>query len=125
MAPKARKDQVLTYEVDDEIVVYDTTRKLAHRLNQTASMVWHRLDGSQTSAEIATALGIEESVVGLAVDDLAQAHLLEGDATLSLSRRSAMRKVAAATAVGILLPAVSSIAAPQAAMAQSPVQAQA
>ena len=69
--------------------------------------------------EIAGELEMDESVVALAVDDLANAQLLETSEPLSVSRRSALRRVAGAAAVGVLLPVVTSIPAPLAAMANS------
>lgn len=81
--------------------------------------VWRLLDGARSAKEIATDLDVDESVVDLAIDDLANAALLESSESLSVSRRSALRRVASAAAVGFLLPAVTSIAAPSAAQAKS------
>ena len=119
MTPKARESRLLVYQVEDEVVVYDRTRKQAHRLNEAAARVWNRLDGEKTVSEIAGELDVDESVVALAVDDLASAQLLESGEPLSVSRRSALRRVASAAAVGVLLPLVTSISAPLAAMAKS------
>ena len=119
MAPKAREDSLLIHHVEDEMVVYDKTQKQAHRLNEAVAKVWVRLDGKRSVSEIAGELNVYESVVALAVDDLASAQLLESGERLAVSRRKALRRVASAAAVGFLLPAVTSIAAPSAAMAQS------
>jgi len=119
MTPKARKNHLLVHQVDDEIVVYDKTQKRAHRLNNTATRVWRLLDGNRTTGEVADVLDLDESVVTLSVDHLANAHLLESSEPLSVSRRNALRRIASAAAVGFLLPAVTSIAAPFAAQAQS------
>ena len=119
MTPKARENHLLIHHVDDELVVYDKKRKRAHRLNDTAAKVWSLLDGERTTSEIACDLGVDESVVTLSVDHLANARLLESDDPLSVSRRTALFRVASAAAAGILLPAVTSIAAPLAADAKS------
>ena len=119
MTAKARDDDLLVHPVEDEIVVYDRTRKRAHRLNVVVAKVWGLLDGEQSVSEIADELEVDESVVALAVDDLANAQLLESSEPLSVSRRSALRKVASAAAVGVLLPLVTSIPAPLAATARS------
>ena len=119
MTPKARKNHLLVHQVDDEIVVYDKTQKRAHRLNNTATRVWSLLDGNRTTGEVADVLDLDESVVALSVDHLANAQLLESSEPLSVSRRNALRRIASAAAVGFLLPAVTSIAAPFAAQAQS------
>ena len=118
MTPKARKSHLLVHQVEDEMVVYDKKRKRAHRLNEAAAKVWSRLDGDRTVSEIAG--DVDESVVALAVDHLANAELLESSEPLPVSRRSALRRVASVAALGILLPAVTSIPAPLAAMARSP-----
>ena len=119
MTPRARKSHLLVHQVEDEMVVYDKKRKLAHRLNVTVAKVWCQLDGETTTSEIAQALDLDESVVTLAVDHLANAQLLESGEPLSVSRRAALSRVASAASVGMLLPAVTSIAAPLAAMALS------
>ncbi len=119
MTPKARENNLLAHEVEDETVVYDKTRQQAHRLNETVAKVWSLLDGKRSVSEIAGELQVDESVVALAVDDLANAQLLESSEPLSVSRRTALRRVASAAAIGVLLPVVTSISAPLAAMAQS------
>lgn len=119
VTPTPRTTQILTYEVDGEIVVYDQAQKRAHRLNPGAARVWRLLDGKRSAAAIASDLGVDASVVDLALDDLATARLLESRQPLSVSRRSALRRVAVAAAVGFVLPAVTSMAAPLPAQAQS------
>ena len=119
MTPKARENNLLAHEVEDETVVYDRTQHQAHRLNETVAKVWSLLDGKRSVSEIAGELDVNESVVALAVDDLANAQLLESSEPLSVSRRKALRRVASAAAVGFLLPAITSISAPSAAMALS------
>jgi hypothetical protein len=119
MNPKARSDDTIVHPVDREIVVFDKNRMEAHRLNETASRVWALLDGERSINEISESLGVDESIVSLAVDDLVKADLIERGEALTVSRRAALRRVAAAAAVGFLLPAVTTIAAPHAAQAQS------
>ena len=119
MTPKALEDGLFVHQVEDEMVVYDRTRKQAHRLNDAVAKVWSLLDGKRSVTEIAGELDVDESVVALAVDDLANARLLESSEPLSVSRRSALRRFVSAAAVGVLLPVVTSIPAPLAAMAKS------
>ena len=119
MNPKARDSHLLVHQVEDEMVVYDRAQKRAHRLNEAVAKVWSLLDGERSVDEIAGELELDESVVALAVDDLANAQLLESSEPLSVSRRSALRRVASAAAVGVLLPVVASIPAPLAAEAES------
>ncbi len=119
MIPKARESHLLVHQVEEEMVVYDQKRKLAHQLNEAATRVWSLLDGKRTVSEIAGDLEVDEGVVALAVDHLANAQLVESSEPLSVSRRSALRRFATAAAIGVLLPVVTSIPAPLAAMAQS------
>ncbi len=48
----ARRD-VVAVDVDGEIILYDDSRGVLHRLNPTASALWQCLDGSGTLGEIA------------------------------------------------------------------------
>jgi hypothetical protein len=48
----ARND-VVAVDIDGEVVLYDDCRGVLHRLNPTASALWHCLDGSGTLGEIA------------------------------------------------------------------------
>ena len=107
----ARTDKLLIHEIGDELVVYDRTNDRAHRLNATAARVWRSLDGKRTVADLAALIGEEKGVVELALGQLRSAQLLVGEAP-AVSRRRALRRVAAAAAAGMVLPMVSSIAAP-------------
>lgn len=44
-------------EAEDGCVVYDRSSDLVHHLNQTAAMVLHLCDGTQTAPEICALLG--------------------------------------------------------------------
>lgn len=119
MTPKHRSEGLLVEHVDDEVVVYDRKRDEAHRLNETLSDVWLEIDGEQTVEQIAEALEVDVSVIELAVDELTESQLLETGEPLSVSRRAAVRRAAAAAGIGLLLPALTSIAAPTPAAAMS------
>ena len=119
MIPRARQNGILVHHVDDEVVVYDKSRCEAHRLNRTASKVWNLIDGARSVAQIAAALDVDESVVSLSIDELAKVQLLEAGEELSVTRRAIVRRMAAAAAVGFMLPAISSIVAPTPAQAES------
>ena len=81
--------------------------------------MWQQLDGKTSTEEIASELRYDSNVVIMAIDHLQSAHLLEGEDPSLVSRRSAVRKVARLAAAGVVLPVVSSIAAPMPAMALS------
>lgn len=126
--PQARTMDLVTRDMPDELLVYDLKRHKAHCLNQTAATAWKHCDGNKSVAEIASAMesdlnvGVDESTVWLAVDQLGKANLLEARVTppagtATMSRREMMRKLRA----GALLaaPLVVSIIAPTAALALS------
>jgi hypothetical protein len=122
--PKARTLGLLMEQVGDETIVYDRERQIAHALNRSAGIVWRYSDGSRSVPELAAALGAElriapnDSLVEYALDELASAHLLEGN---RVSRRGALRRITYAASVAVALPAVLSIIAPTPAMAASGV----
>jgi hypothetical protein len=128
LMPRARTEDLVTTELDDELLVYDLRAHRAHALNPTAARVWQRCDGRHTIAELAalpggasgTPLGAE--VVWLALRQLGERHLLAADNLLPAdaprySRLQLLKWGAAGGAV--LLPVISSIVAPTAAHAQS------
>jgi hypothetical protein len=122
--PRARVD-CLSREFGDEVLVYDLQRNVGHCLNSTAAAAWKLCDGGNSPPQIARTLSrqfsaqVDESVVLLALDQLADAHLLVEPAvsTKRLSRRVALRRIGIAAAIA--LPLVTSIVAPTPAQAAS------
>ena len=82
MFPRARRDRLLIREMGEEIVVYDLERHRAHALSRSATLVWRLCDGQKSIAELAAALEhelhseVDDEVVWLVLNRLAQAHLL-------------------------------------------------
>lgn len=124
--PRARREGLLVQELADELLVYDRTRHKAHCLNQTAGLIWKRCDGKTSASRLAHLLGketntqVDEILVLMAFDQLAKAHLLQGEAhkrvgQLGMSRRDVIRRLG--TAAAVALPVVSSIVAPGAVQA--------
>jgi hypothetical protein len=122
MRPRAQRTGLLVQSVGDQQVVYDQKRQRLHVLNRTTSLVWRHCDGQHTLADLVELVGrelnapVDESVVVLALEQLAEAHLLEGAAastygTESLSRREMLQR-AAAVAVGVLVPSITSCGSP-------------
>ena len=108
---KARETGLVVREpTGGEVVVYDKERHQAHCLNPTAGFVFRHADGRRTPADIAVLLGpgADESLVRLALDQLAVAGLLERPSTPS--RRDLLRQVGLGAAV--LAPAVVSLLVP-------------
>lgn len=119
--PRALQDGVLTTDLGDEVVVYDSKQHRGHCLNRSAAVVWRNLDGQTSMDEVVAHLRKEldgpadEDTVWLALKELDKAHLLEGPLDLptsrDMSRRSMLGRLGAGAA---LLPVISSIVAPPA-----------
>jgi hypothetical protein len=130
MHPVARSQGIATESVGEDLIIYDLERDRAHRLNPTAAHVWRHADGQRGVAELAEVLrrdldpAADENLVWCSLDRLAGAQLLQNtpprpaDAARA-SRREFVRKVGAVGALSLLLPLVTSIAAPTRAAAQS------
>lgn len=122
--PRARLD-CLSREFDSELLVYDPQRNVGHCLNSTAAATWKLCDGNNSPSQISRTLSrqlsvrMDESVVLLALDQLAGAHLLVEPVVPAkrLSRRVAIRRIGIAAA--IVLPLVTSVVAPTPAQAAS------
>jgi hypothetical protein len=126
--PKRRHQGLVVRALPTEVLVYDTERHEAHCLNRSAALVWEQCDGMTPPAamapKLATVLGgaIDEDVVGHALDQLATFHLLEAESPARapserISRRDLIQRLGLAASV--VLPLVSSIAAPVAAQTAS------
>ena len=129
MAMRKRQDNLLVKELGEEVAVYDERADKVHQLNPTAALVWQECDGQATAADIAatlsarTKLPADEEIVRLALHQLDSAGLLEGTENLPagmICRRSLIQRLGLAGSVALLLPVVTSIVAPTAAMAASP-----
>ena len=132
MRPEARRDNLLVEALEDELLVYDVERHRAHSLNGTAALVWRHCDGLKTTGDLALllhrelGLPVDERLVWLALDRLEQAHLLRERPARPvdagrMSRRQVVHQLGLASGMALLLPAVTSMAVPTLAMAQSPV----
>jgi hypothetical protein len=115
--PRARVD-CLSREFGDEMLVYDLQHDAGHCLNSTAAAAWKLCDGNNSPSRIARTLSrqlsqqVDESVVLLALDQLADAHLImEPEVPVERpSRCVALRRIGIAAAIA--LPLVTSIVAP-------------
>ena len=128
MKPRAKRNGLLSEQLDDELIVYDPDQGRGHCLNRTAALVWRRANGEHTVAELAAILHQEldpvadENLVWHALDRLNAAHLLEeprprSTEEIRASRREFVRKVGLVGVVSLLLPMVTSVAAPAPAQA--------
>lgn len=125
LMPKAKRDNILVSELEDEVLLYDVLDKRAHALNPTAAVVWQKCDGQTTLTDMAASLearGIApgEQAVTLALQELSKAGLVDQRSGVTgLSRREFARRVGqVGLAVGAA-PVVASIVVPTAMAASS------
>lgn len=122
--PRARLD-CLSRRFGDEVLVYDLQRDVGHCLNSTAAAIWKLCDGNRSPSQITRTLStqlsvrLDASVVPLALEQLADAHLLvESEVPVDRpSRRVAIRRIGIAAVVA--LPVITSVVAPTSAQAAS------
>lgn len=119
----ARRVEGLTVErVEGELLVLEPTTSEAHALNETAAIVFDLCDGQTSRAAMAaevarrSGLPVEESIVDLALADLAEAGLvtLDDEPRPAVTRRSLIRQLALPVAAAALLPVVETILVPAA-----------
>jgi hypothetical protein len=124
----ARNKNIVVQNLEGEVLIYDLITNKAYCLNETSSMIWGMCDGKTSVTEMSRKLSLKlkqtvgEDLVWLAIDQLKKQDLLENSREIhtkldGLSRREIIRRVGLASAVA--LPAISSLVAPTAAMAQS------
>jgi hypothetical protein len=118
--PAARTSGLVVQEMPDEVLVYDLNTNKAHCLNQTAAKVWKACDGKTSVSEIAAHFGkgANEDLVWLAIDQLNENNLLEGEVKTKFkgqSRREVIKKIGLASMVAV--PVIASLIAPQNALA--------
>ena len=134
LMPRARQDELVVEELQDETLVYDLKRHKARCLNRTAALVWRHCDGERSVADVAalleerSATPTDEAVVWMALDRLSRAHLLSEPVTLpadrtQYSRREMLRTLRRAAGISLLLPVIESIVSPLAAAQGSCVTA--
>ena len=126
--PISRKTNIVVQEFETEVLIYDLKINKAYCLNQTSALVYQLCDGTKSVAEISNLMSrklkmlVSEDFIWLALDGLKKDNLLENNEQFeinfnSLSRRQIIKKVGFASM--LMLPIISSVIAPSAAMAQS------
>ena len=129
--PRARTEELVTEELPEETLVYDLKRHKAHCLNRAAAVVWQHSDGRTSTTQMAKILSEEselpqdEGIVQLALNRLQKAKLMEEGTNIPAvaagqSRRELVKRLALG-GLAMLLPVVTSMVAPAAAMAASTV----
>lgn len=129
--PLARTSNMLTEELDDELLVYDESQQTASRLNRTAALVWRGADGQRTVTDLVELLHGElgeladEDLVMVTLDRLEEQGLIESgyvrrDPDVArMSRRRFIRRVGVVGSAALALPVVQGIVAPTPAAAAS------
>ncbi len=117
--PLARSEDLLTEQVGEETIVYDSRSRDAHCLNPVAAVVFARSDGRTSPADLATIAGDELGErVDVGLVEQALAELEEHDLIVAppeddgISRRQFARRTALAGGVAFALPLVTSVAVP-------------
>jgi hypothetical protein len=130
--PKARRNDLFSERLAEEMVIYDKLNHKAHTLNKTVLAVWESADGGKSVDDLARILQHElglpadHSTVLLALEQLEKAGLLETSDELEKgeeppSRRELARRFALAGVSAALVPLIASVVAPTPAMAASPL----
>jgi hypothetical protein len=126
--PGARHDDLITAELDDEVLVYDPGQQLVCRLNRAAAQVWQLADGQHTISELARLVdpvSPDREHVVVALDQLQASGLLEAGypqadpEAAQLNRRRFMQRLGVAGATAAVAPVVEAVVMPTAAHASS------
>ncbi|MGA2755833.1 MAG: hypothetical protein ABSF58_00595 [Solirubrobacteraceae bacterium] len=119
--PRMRSTGILTEQVGDELVLYDSVSRSAHCLSADAAAVWGLCDGRRSPADMAVELGTAAAKVDAVLQELGDAGLLESipGAERGMSRRAAAKRFAAVGVGALAAPLIYSVAIPRAAAAMS------
>jgi hypothetical protein len=75
--PQARSEELVVEELEDEVLVYDSTNKRAHCLGATAARVWRACDGKSDVDALAETLDLDSEEVRQALKELEASQMLE------------------------------------------------
>ncbi len=126
--PLVRKTDLVVQDLNDELLIYDLLTNKAYCLNETTVLIYSLCDGNNPVTEIREKLSkrlkqpVTEDLVWLALEGLKKNNLLENGNELTdyfagMSRRDVIKRVGYSTIIA--LPAIFSLVAPPAVMAQS------
>lgn len=126
--PKARTENIVVQELDNELLIYDLMSNRALCLNETTKLIWQACDGKKTAMEIGEGIGQtlkstpNEEIVWLALDLLEKENLIENGEQFSnhfagISRREVIKKVGFGTMIA--LPVIAAVVAPNSISAAS------
>lgn len=126
--PLSRRRDLLTRELENEILIYDLEVNKAFSLNHTSSAVWLACDGKRNISQITESVSAElntpatEDLIWFTIDELKKLNLIENGEQINsifngVSRREVIKKVGLGTMVA--LPVIAALTAPSAANASS------
>lgn len=123
--PIARIEELVTQEINGELLVYDLRTNKAHHLTETAAFVWKNCDGTKSIEDIRKITAdhfkadINQDFISLALHQLAKNDLLKNDvkAIPEISRREVIKRIGLATMIA--LPIVASLTVPNTALASA------
>ena len=116
--PLARKTDLVTRALPDELLVYDLKQHKAFCLNETAAAVWKSCNGKRTVADLAERLQrthdfkIDPRVIRLALDQLDQANLMMARERRPSPHRINRRGLIRGGVIAATVPLVTMIVAP-------------
>jgi hypothetical protein len=121
--PIARIEELVTQEINGELLVYDVRTNKAHQLTETAAFVWKNCDGTKSIEDIRKITAehfkadINQDFILLALHQLAKNDLLKNDVKgmPEISRREVIKRIGLATMIA--LPIVASLSVPNTALA--------
>jgi len=120
-------DHLIIQNLDDELLIYDTSNNKAHCLNSSLRAVWEQCDGNRSLPDIVANLQktygrqFSSDHVRLALKQLRSQRLLQNDLPNSklkgISRRDVVRKIGRGALAAV--PLIASVAIPTPAEAAS------
>jgi len=113
--PKARRENLVVSQLDDETIIYDKQTHQATCLNSFAAQVWRLCNGRRTPADIAQTVNDDEVEIHSALGKLSLGGLLSKSNDIPLSGRrgfltGATAGLAAVTSMVIPSPAAAASA---------------
>jgi hypothetical protein len=119
--PKARTNEMLEQELNDELMVYDTSTHKAYSLNETSKNIFRACNGATSFDDLKKRYGYTDDLIYFTLDELKRNDLLKENLPQNrfagLSRREVIKRVGLTCAVA--LPIVTGLNAPLAARAAS------
>jgi hypothetical protein len=112
--PRARSEELVVEELDDQLLVYDLRTDQAHALSADAARVWRCCDGETSVEALGASAGVELETTQRALAELESCGLLDSapGREQGSTRREATVKLAKLGAAAASAPLIASIVAP-------------